>query len=64
MWSDRACSLYLNDCKTCIINRLAMTTPHNYHRRIVAEVDRLARHVNDDAGRDHALRTARSIFAR
>src|SRR5688500_8757292 len=32
--------------------------------RTFSEVDRLARHVNDNAGRDHALRTARSIFTR
>jgi hypothetical protein len=32
--------------------------------RPLAEVDRLARHINDDARRDHGLRTAQRILAR
>src|SRR5690606_10348808 len=42
------------------IERVEAAIPYQRHERCgsLAEVDRLARHVNHNAGSDHALRTA------
>ncbi|MBB4233066.1 hypothetical protein GGD56_006969 [Rhizobium mongolense] len=48
------------------IERVETAIPHQRHQRrgSLAEVDRLARHLNHNTGSDHALRTTRRIWAR
>ncbi|SEJ87743.1 hypothetical protein SAMN04244575_06724 [Sinorhizobium meliloti] len=61
MWSDRACSFYLSNCKNSITHRSVMTTPHNYRRRIVAHVRGSAGKIHSNTGSwsNHAASTAR-----